>query len=298
VLLESHGPRYTSISLPSLRVDSFSVALAEMFQGQRKTGLTFAPEAGSQRLRKVINKTISDEEILTTAEAAYGSGWDRIKLYFMVGLPTETMEDVEAIDTLVRQVRGIGRQARGKRAQVSVSVATFVPKPHTPFQWLRLERESVLEQKQALLRRLVRGPGITLSWNDPATSLLEAALSRGDRRLAGVIHDAWRRGARFDAWGEVFDAQQWWGAFSAQGLDPAFYAHRERSLRETLPWDHIDSGVSKEFLISEYQRSLLEDTTPDCREGPCVTCGILATFSPNAETIRHGRWGCSPSKVI
>jgi len=297
-LLAGHGPKHTSISLPSLRIDSFSVELAKMFQGSRKTGLTFAPEAGSQRLRSVINKPISDEDILSTAEAAYSSGWHRIKLYFMVGLPTETMEDIEAIAALVKQVRDIGRQARGRRAQLSVSVATFIPKPHTPFQWLPLEKENVLQQKLALLRRLVRGPGLKLSWNDPDTSLLETALSRGDRRLGRVIHDAWQRGARFDAWGEIFDAQRWWTAFSAHGLDPAFYAYRERALEETLPWEHINSGVTKEFLISEYQRSLREEITRDCREGPCLACGILTTFPQDAQTGRRQLWGCSPVKEM
>ncbi len=295
-LLGRHGPGSTSISLPSLRMDSFSVELANMFQDSRKSGLTFAPEAGSQRLRRVINKVISGEDILSTAEAAYGSGWHRIKLYFMVGLPSETMEDVKAIATLVKQVRDIGRQAQGRRAQVSVSVGTFIPKPHTPFQWLSLEKKTILEQKQALLQRLVRGPGLKLSWSDPETSLLETALSRGDRRLGRVIHNAWRRGARFDAWGEIFDAQRWWAAFHAQGLEPAFYAYRKRGLEETLPWDHINSGVSKEFLISEYRRSLAEEITLDCREGPCLACGILATFPPKLDTVHKGLWGCSPLK--
>ncbi len=291
-LLDKHGPKHTSLSLPSLRMDSFSLKLAETFQGQRKTGLTFAPEAGSERLRRVINKAISDEDILRTAEAAFTSGWDRIKLYFMTGLPTETMEDVEAIASVAKQVHMIGRHERGKRAYVSVSVATFIPKPHTPFQWLPLEEKSLLEQKHRLLRRLIRGPGFKLSWNDPETSILETAISRGDRRLGQVLHEAWRRGARFDAWSEAFDANRWWAAFAAQGLDPTFYALRERSLDETLPWDHIDCGVSREFLISEYQRGMREQLTLDCREGPCRTCGILATFSPDAETMRLGSWGC------
>jgi radical SAM family uncharacterized protein len=297
-LLARHAPRHTSLSLPSLRIDSFSVELAKMFHGQRKTGLTFAPEAGSPRLRRVINKLITDDDILNTAEAAYGSGWHRIKLYFMVGLPTETRPDVEAIGALAKQVRDIGRQIRGKRAQVSVSVATFIPKPYTPFQWLPLEKENVLEEKLALLRRLVRGPGLRLSWNDPATSLLETTLSRGDRRLGKVIHEAWQRGARFDAWGESFDAERWWAAFSTQGLDPAFYAYRERSLEEILPWDHINSGVSKEFLVQECQRSLREETTLDCRGGPCLACGILATLAPDAKTRRQGLWGCPSGEEI
>ncbi|NIN63446.1 MAG: TIGR03960 family B12-binding radical SAM protein [Anaerolineae bacterium] len=291
-LLDKHGPNHTSLSLPSLRMDSFSLKLAEMFQGQRKTGLTFAPEAGSERLRRVINKAISDEDILRTAEAAFTSGWHRVKLYFMIGLPTETMEDVEAIASVVKQVHKIGRRERGKRAHVSVSVATFIPKPHTPFQWRPVEDKTVLEQKHHLLRRLIRGRGLKLSWNDPETSILESAISLGDRRLGKVLHQAWREGARFDAWSELFDARLWWSAFEAQGLDPAFYTLRERPLDEALPWDHISSGVSKEFLISEYDRSLREELTLDCREGPCRTCGILATFSPDAETTRLGSWGC------
>ncbi len=291
-LLECHGPNHTSISLPSLRMDSFSLKLAEMFQGQRKTGLTFAPEAGSERLRRVINKVITHDDILSTAEAAFASGWQRIKLYFMIGLPTETMEDVEAIAGVVKQVLRIGRQAHGKKAQVNVSVATFIPKPHTPFQWAALEQQSSLEEKHHLLRRLIRGRGLKLSWNDPQTSLLEAALSRGDRRLGGVILEAWRRGARFDAWSEALNVQSWWEAFSAQGLDPGFYAHREWSLEETLPWDHISPGVSKEYLVSENQRSLNEEKTLDCREGPCRTCGILEAFPRETQAMLSGGWGC------
>ena len=266
-----------AISLPSLRIDSFSVELAEMFQGRRKTGLTFAPEAGSQRLRDVINKNVTEEDLLRTAEAAYASGWQRIKLYFMVGLPTETTEDVAAIADLVKKVRAIGRRHRGKKAQVNVSLGTFVPKPFTPFQWLPLADEESLEEKQQLLRRGLRGPGISLSWNDPHTTLLEAALSRGDRRLGQVIHRAWQLGAKFDAWNELFDEDLWWWAFADAGLDPNFYARRARSLDEALPWDHIDVGVSKEFLMEEYRCSLRGETTIDCREG-CVDCGVSDAF--------------------
>jgi len=291
-LLNRHGPSYTSISLPSLRMDSFSLRLAGMFQGRHKTGLTFAPEAGSERLRQVINKIITHEDILGTAAAAYESGWDRIKLYFLVGLPTETMEDVEAIADLVKQVLSIGRRARGNRAQLSVSVSTFIPKAHTPFQWSPLETTESLEEKHHLLQRLMRGRGLKLSWNDPQTSVLEAAFSRGDRRLGQVILDAWRRGARFDAWSEALDVQRWWDAFASQGLDPAFYAHRRRPLEETLPWDHISSGVSKEFLVAEYYRSLQGEITFDCREGRCHTCGILETFPRDAEAMRQAGWGC------
>ena len=266
-----------AVSLPSLRIDSFSVELAEMFQGRRKTGLTFAPEAGSQRLRDVINKNVTEEDLLRTAEAAYASGWRRIKLYFMVGLPTETLEDVAAISDLVKKVRAIGRRHQGKRTQVNVSLGTFVPKAFTPFQWLPLAGEENLEEKQKLLRRGLRGPGISFSWQDPRTTLLEAAFSRGDRRLGQVIHRAWQWGAKFDAWDELFDDGLWWRAFTEAGLDPNFYARRERPLDEVLPWDHIDVGVRKEFLIAEYQRSICGETTIDCREG-CVDCGVSDEF--------------------
>ncbi|MGA9350213.1 MAG: TIGR03960 family B12-binding radical SAM protein [Anaerolineae bacterium] len=266
-----------AVSLPSLRIDSFSVELAEMFQGQRKTGLTFAPEAGSQRLRAVINKNVTEEDLLRTAEAAYSSGWRRIKLYFMVGLPTETLEDVAAIVDLVKKARAIGRRHQGKKAQVNVSLGTFVPKAFTPFQWLPLAAEGSLEEKQELLRRGLRMPGISFSWQDPRTTLLEAALSRGDRRLGRVIHRAWQLGAKFDAWDELFDEGLWWRAFTEAGLDPNFYARRERSLDEVLPWDHIDVGVKKEFLVGEYQRSLCAEVSPDCRQH-CLNCGILDAF--------------------
>lgn len=271
-----------AISLPSLRIDSFSVELAEMFQGRRKTGLTFAPEAGSQRLRDVINKNVTEEDLLRTAEAAYSSGWRRIKLYFMMGLPTETLEDVAAIVDLVKKARAIGRRHQGKRTQVNVSLATFVPKPFTPFQWLPLADEGSLEEKQGLLRRGLRGPGISFSWQDPRTTLLEAALSRGDRRLGQVIRRAWQSGAKFDAWDEFFDEGLWWRAFTEAGLDPNFYARRERAFDEVLPWDHIDVGVRKEFLIGEYSRSLQGETTIDCREG-CVDCGVSDVFGCGLE---------------
>jgi radical SAM superfamily enzyme YgiQ (UPF0313 family) len=277
-------------------MDSFSLQLAEMFQGRRKTGLTFAPEAGSERLRRVINKNISHDDITQTAESAYNSGWHRIKLYFMIGLPTETMEDVEAIAAVVKELRTIRRRARGKKAELNVSVSTFIPKAHTPFQWSPLQERGALEKRHQLLRRRIKGRGLKLSWNDPESSLLEAALSRGDRRLGKVILHAWRAGARFDAWSEGLDTQRWWQAFSIEGLDPQFYARRERPLDEVLPWDHISSGVSKEYLAAELQRSLAEEATLDCREGACQTCGILETYNRERETMRQGRWGCAAAQ--
>lgn len=276
-LSERYAGQRVSISLPSLRTDAFSVELAQMIQRTRKTGLTFAPEAGSERLRRVINKGITADDLLRTAEAAYGSGWLRIKLYFMIGLPTETMEDVLAIAELVQAVRGIGRRSCGKRAEVSVSVNTFVPKPHTPFQWLPLLEESEVEARQAALRRAVPGRGIHLRWSDPATTWLEAALSRGDRRLARVVWHAWRLGARFDAWAEGFHPQLWKQAFAEAGLDPAFYASRQRPFSELLPWSVTNVGVNPAFLWEEYERSLRAQPSVNCADG-CMDCGIRDTF--------------------
>ncbi len=278
-LLQELTSRYRdqpiAISLPSLRIDSFSVELAGMLQTRRKTGLTFAPEAGSQRLRDVINKKVTEKDLLDTAEAAYSSGWQRIKLYFMIGLPTETVEDVHAIVALVQKVMAVGRRHQGRRARLSVSVATFIPKPHTPFQWMPLLDEANLAERLSVLRKGLRGEGIHLSWPDPQSSRLEAALSRGDRRLGQVIQRAWQLGARFDAWSEVFDPQLWARAFAEAGLDPDFYARRERPLNEVLPWSHIDPGVRTAFLASEWESSLRGETSPDCRVR-CLNCGISA----------------------
>ncbi len=287
--LARYAPQHTSISLPSLRIDSFSLELAALFQSQRKAGLTFAPEAGSQRLREAINKGMREEEILATMEAAFRAGWQKIKLYFMLGLPTETEEDVAAIGHLVRQIREVGRRWQGRRAQVNISLATFVPKSHTPFQWVALEGEESLRRKQDHLRRQLRGPGLRLSWSDPETTLLEAALSRGDRRLGKVIYNAWRRGARMDAWGGHLQAAIWWEAFADEGLAPDLYARRQMDPEEPLPWEHVDAGVTKGFLQREYERALRGESTPDCREG-CQGCGLLEAFSNDAcQGRRPGR---------
>ncbi|MDH7490275.1 MAG: TIGR03960 family B12-binding radical SAM protein [Anaerolineae bacterium] len=276
-LAERCAPLGVSISLPSLRADAFSVRLAEMVQTTRKTGLTFAPEAGSQRLRDAINKKVSEEDLLRTAEAAFGTGWNRIKLYFMVGQPTETDEDVEAIGDLVRKVVAVGRRHRGGRAEVSVSVATFVPKPHTPFQWEALVDDETLRRRLDILRRGLRVKGVQFSWHDPGTTLLEAALSRGDRRVGAVIYRAWQLGARFDAWGDAYRPEAWEQAWRDAGLSPEFYGRRPRDRDEALPWDHIDIGVRKEFLWRERERCRAATPTPDCREG-CVGCGVNAAL--------------------
>jgi len=263
-----------ALSLPSLRIDSTSVRLINSLPTRRKTGLTFAPEVGSERLQRVINKITPEEELMQTAAAAFDSGWTNLKLYFMLGLPTETIDDVESIVQLVNKVHSLGREAPGKRPQVRVSISTFVPKPHTPFQWVAQENEEQLNSKHELLKTGLRRKGIRLSWQDQKISLLEAALSRGDRRLGKVVYRAWQLGSTFDAWSEQFNYENWLRAFAETGLELAFYAHRERPLDEFLPWAHIDTGVTTAFLKREYQRALEGAATPDCRYKACNACGL------------------------
>ncbi|MCL4464984.1 MAG: TIGR03960 family B12-binding radical SAM protein [Chloroflexi bacterium] len=255
-LLRDLAARYpdTNFSLPSLRVDSFSVELANSLR-RRKTSLTFAPEAGSQRLRDVINKRVTEEDLLRAAAAAYGAGWSTVKLYFMVGLPTETPEDVAGIGRLSRTVLDVGRRAAGRRAQLHVSVSTFVPKPHTPFQWAAQDNSEVLAAKHSALRAAMPR-AVSLSWNDPRSSLLEAALSRGDRRLGATILRARQLGCRFDAWSEHQRFDLWQQAAQETGRELAFYGQRERSLEEVLPWGHIRSGASPEHLRRQWLRAL------------------------------------------
>lgn len=266
-----------SLSLPSLYINSFSVNLMDSLSSRKRTGLTFAPEAGSERLRRIINKNITEEELLNTAAEAFERGWTGIKLYFMVGLPGETTDDVEAINELVEKVYATGRRARGRPPQIRVNVSTFVPKPHTPFQWVAQESEEGLEEKQDILRHGMRRKGVKLSWTDTESSLLEAALSRGDRRIGQAIYNAWKLGCRFDSWSEHLSYEKWMKAFEEAGLDPDFYARRERPLEEVLPWSHINTGVSTEFLKREYRRSLEGEVTSDCRTGACNACGLEQT---------------------
>ena len=261
------------ISLPSTRVDSFSVDVALLCSPRKKHSMTFAPEAGSQRLRNAVSKVVDEQDLLDAARNAFEQGWTSIKLYFMVGLPTETMADVEGIVDWAAQVKQIGRQIVGNRARVRVSTSNHVPKAHAPFQWARQETPAELEPKHQLLKQMTRKARLDLSWNDPQESILEGVLSRGDRRLAPVIETAWRNGARFDAWSEHLREDLWWDAMSEHGLDPAFYCHRERDLWERFPWMHIASGVSEAFLRKEWQRTWNELTTADCRDG-CNVCGM------------------------
>ncbi len=270
-----------TLSLPSLRLDKSSVSLVESLPTRSRTGLTFAPEAGSERLRCAINKSLTEQSLLETAAAAFERGWTGLKLYFMVGLPTETPEDVEGIVDLVDRVRAEGKKSGGRRPAIRVSAGTFVPKPHTPFQWSKQEDGDSLRTKHDILRHGLDRKGTRLSWQDPETSLLEAALSRGDRRMGKVIHNAWRLGCRFDAWSEHFDFSNWTKAFTEAGLDPAFYALRERSTDEVLPWSHIDSGVSVDFLKKELKKAREGLDTPDCRHNACNECGLEDTCGRN-----------------
>ncbi|MFQ6122491.1 MAG: TIGR03960 family B12-binding radical SAM protein [Dehalococcoidales bacterium] len=271
--LSHHYPNLT-LSLPSLRIDNFSVRLMNSLPSRSKTGLTFAPEAGSERLRRIINKNTSEDKILETAATAFEQGWTSLKLYFMLGLPTETTDDVESIIQLVNRIRSAGRKTSGKRPQVRVSVSSFVPKPHTPFQWVAQERGQQLSAKHELLKSGLHRKGIKLSWQDPRLSLLEAALSRGDRRLGKVIYRAWKLGSTFDAWDEYFNYENWLRAFTESGLEPSFYAQRQYALDELLPWAHIDAGISPAFLKREYQRATEGRETPDCRYDACSACGL------------------------
>jgi radical SAM family uncharacterized protein len=263
-----------SLSLPSLHLNSFSLELMEALSPRKKMGLTFAPEAGSDRMRRVINKQLTEPEILDTFAEVFQKGWLSVKLYFMIGLPTETKEDIEAVGQLVDKIRDQARKSSGKTPQIRVNASTFVPKAHTPFQWFGQNTEAELAAKHEILGAALQRRGTRLSWGNVKVSLLEAALSRGDRRLGRVIYRAWQMGAVFDAWDELFKWELWEKAFNEEGLDIKFYAQRERSQDELLPWAFIDVGVSQEYLKAEYSKALAAEVTPDCRLGPCNSCGL------------------------
>ena len=270
--------RKINISLPSLRVDNFSDELVEKLKLIRKSGLTFAPEAGSQRLRDAINKNITEEEILGTARLAFKSGWTTVKLYFMLGLPTQTQEDVEAIITLSRRIvseyyRNPDRP-KGRALTVNVSASSFVPKPHTPFQWEPQDTREELTKKREYLREqsMVPKSHIHLSAHKIDTVFLEAVFARGDRRLGEVMLKAFSKGVRLDSWDECFDFDAWMEAFDECGISPEFYANRRRSFDEVLPWDHLDYGITKDFLMRENKKAHESITTPHCRI-KCAACG-------------------------
>ena len=275
-LLSWADPRKINIALPSLRIDNFDEELLEKLSSIRKSGLTFAAEAGTQRLRDVINKNISEEEILTTARKAFSGGRTAVKLYFMLGLPTETQQDVAGIADLAQKVVDTfyhnPNKPKGKSVQVSVSASNFVPKPFTPFQWEAQDTEEQLREKQAYLRSCITTRKVSLSCHHPDVSLLEGVLARGDRRLCDVIETAWRSGCIFDSWEDHFKPETWWQAFRDRGLSPAFYAKRKRDYEEVLPWDHLNYGIRKSFLKREAEKAKRAETTPHCRV-QCAGCG-------------------------
>ncbi len=275
-LLNWAEDKQTNITVPSLRVDGFSEELANRLNVLRRSGLTFAPEAGTQRLRDAINKNLTEEEILETARRAFSGGWTSVKLYFMTGLPTETLEDIAGIAVLAQKIVNCYYQnpdkPKGKAVNVSVSASCFVPKPFTPFQWEPQDTMAQLEQKQRHLVENVTTKKVSLSWHDAKTSYLEAVLARGDRRLGAVLLEAFRRGFNLDAWSEHFDFDAWMDCFKTVGLDPDFYACRRRPYDEVFPWDHLDFGVNKTFLMEENKRAHQSVTTPNCRE-QCAHCG-------------------------
>ena len=275
-LLDWAEKEHTNISLPSLRVDGFSEELVNRLNVLRRAGLTFAPEAGTQRLRDAINKNLTEEEILDTAAKAFRGGWTAVKLYFMMGLPTETMEDIEGMAALgqkiVDQFYRNPDKPKGKGVTVTMSASCFVPKPFTPFQWEPQDTMEQLQKKQQHLVQSVHTKKITLNWHDSQTSFLEAVLARGDRRLCAALELAHKRGFNLDSWSEHFDFDAWMDIFAEVGIDPAFYANRRREYTEILPWDHLDYGVTKAFLIKENEKAHQAVTTPNCRQA-CAGCG-------------------------
>lgn len=279
-LVDEHAARGVSVSLPSLRADQFSVELAKEVQRVRRSSLTFAPEAGTQRLRDVINKGVTEDDLMEAVGAAFREGWRSVKLYFMIGLPTESVADLDGICRLAREVLALGRRTgvpRG-RLKVTVSASSFVPKAHTAFQWEPQAPLKSLKEKQAYLSEKVRDRGLTLNYHDAGVSFIEAVFARGDRRLGMVLSKAFELGCKFDGWSEHFNLERWLKAFKSAGLDPAWYAYRRYGYSDPLPWDHINSGLSKGYLAIEHQRAVAGITTGDCRTGSCPGCGLCAAL--------------------
>ena len=283
-LLEYCEPRSIGLSLPSLRADNFSIEIMHKLQKTRKSGLTFAPEAGSQRLRDAINKNVTEEDLLNTCRLAFEGGWNNVKLYFMLGLPTETEEDILGIAELANQVLHTWRlyaKNKNRGVRITVSTSCFVPKPHSPFQW---EKQNTMDEyiaKVNLLRENIKAKNVVYNWHDPQTSYIEATLSRGDRRMGKVIENVWRSGGRLEAWTDYFSFDRWMQAFDDAGVDPTFYAHRERSKDEVMPWDVVDVGVRKEHLWHEKEQCYRSELSPDCRK-QCSACGA-------AKLLKGGR---------
>jgi radical SAM family uncharacterized protein len=274
-LLETFKNRRVSVSLPSLRVDSFSIDIAKKIQQVRKSGLTLAPEAGTQRLRDVINKGVTEEDIMGACANAFKNGWSKVKLYFMMGLPTETDEDLKGIADLAGRIRELYHTIRGRNdCRITVSVASFVPKPFTPFQWMPQCSVEEIERKQQYLKSLFTDRHIKFAYHDAKTGRLEAVLARGDRQLAKVILKAWEKGCKYDSWTEFFDYDRWMDAFEECGVDPDLYACRKRDEYEAEPWDHIDCGVAKDYLRKEWRLAQRGILTHDCRHLACNGCAV------------------------
>jgi len=278
-LIDTMEEKKVNLSLPSLRIDSFSLDLMEKAQKVRKSGLTFAPEAGTQRLRDVINKGVTEKDLLDSVTLAFNGGWSGVKLYFMLGLPTENLDDVAGIADLGNKVvnayMSVPKEKRGKGLNVTISTSFFVPKPFTPFQWEAQDTMESYREKQKYLKSCIKSRHITYNWHDPELSFLEAIFARGDRRLGKLLETAWKKGCKFDSWGEHFRFQSWMEAMEECGVDPYFYANRKREYDEVLPWDHIDIGVSKKFFIRECEKAYRGEVTPNCRVS-CSGCGAAS----------------------
>lgn len=280
-LIDKYGEQKVGLSLPSLRLDSFTLQLIEEIQKIRKTGLTFAPEAGTQRLRDVINKGVTEEDLIQAMENAFSLGWNNVKLYFMIGLPTETYEDLDGIVDLAHKVvetyYKVPKEKRNKGLNVTISTSSFVPKPFTPFQWEAQDSIETLREKQIYLKGKLRHKNIKYSYHHTETSFLEGVFARGDRKLGEVLIKAWENGCKFDGWHDFFKYDQWIKAFEDCNIDPHFYASRKRSYEEMLPWDHIEIGITKQYLKKENERAQEAVLTHDCRTS-CTGCGINQGF--------------------
>ena len=278
-LMEDYRDEKISFSLPSLRIDSFSIDLAHRMQQVRKSGLTFAPEAGTQRLRDVINKGVTEENLLAACDAAFRHGWKQVKLYFMMGLPTETDEDIVGIAHLAKKVVDLYTEIRGRRGvKVTVSVSCFVPKPYTPFQWFGQLSIEEFRRRQQLLKAHITDRAISFHYHDARLSVIEGVFARGDRRLCAALYEAWRNGAKFDGWSDLFDDARYFAAFETCGIDWAYFSRRTRTIGEPLPWAHTSPGVLDRFLRQEWQKALAAALTPDCRRTHCMGCGICPTL--------------------
>jgi len=293
---ERFRDQHLKVSLPSLRIESVSIDLMEKLMEKRSSGFTLAPEAATERMRRIINKYIPDEDIINTTREIYRRGWTTIKLYFMIGHPSETLEDVQAIADLCKRVLAEGRKVIGWKAKLHAGVSTFVPKSQTPFQWVSCDTPEQIRAKQELLKReLYRDKNIKLSLTDAEDSFLEAWLSRGDRRMSEVLYSAWKNGSKFDAWQEGKKYDAWMEAFEEQGLDPIFYTHRQRRTDEVFPWEHITAAVRKNFLFQDFRMSLEGEIRVDCRLN-CFACGILPTFAGMRRENPGEGWKCPDVK--